>query len=63
MMQLGELRGGVDDVGGLVALAALGDGRKERAVGFDQQTVAGNLGGDVAEVARLWERRFPAKET
>ena len=47
--EFGEGGGGVGDEGGLVALAAEGDGGEERGVGFDQDAVGGGEGGGFAD--------------
>ena len=47
--EFGEGGGGVGDQGGLVALAAVGDGREEGGVGFDQDAVGGGEGGGFAD--------------
>lgn len=39
------------DVGGLIALAAVGDRGEEGSVGFDEQTVEGDGGGGIADAA------------
>src|SRR5207247_1695660 len=48
--QLGHARGGDREIGGLVALAPVGLGREERAVGLDDEAVAGH------ELRHLGER-------
>ena len=52
---LGQQRGGVDTIGGLVALAAIGHGREVRRVGFDEDAVERHVAGDVAQLLGLLE--------
>ena len=54
-LDLGERLGGLDYESRLVALAAEFAGREIRRVGFDQQPVERQLGGEIAELLRLLE--------
>ena len=54
-VEVGELFGDVADVDGLVALAAVRDGREIRGVGLHEDAVQGDRLGDVAQHRRFLE--------
>lgn len=52
---LGDFFGGVADVGGLVGFASEGNGREVGGIGFEEDAVFGDAGGDVEEVGAVFE--------
>lgn len=58
---LGDHAGEVGDKGGFAALAAVGDGGEERAIGFEEEAVFGDGGEGGADVGGIFEGGDPGE--